>query len=404
MQRHRHSSTPLAVLATIASITSTAALSQPQPEFAACIARLERTALDNGIRQQTLDTVLPTVEPLERVIRADRNQPEFVATFADYLGRRVTESRVERGRALYAEHRTLLDRLTREYGVPGHYIVAFWGLETNFGSILGNVPVFNSLSTLACDARRSGYFTDQFIDALRIVDRGDVEHDVMLGSWAGAMGQTQFMPSNYLQYAVDGDGDGRVDLWRSTPDALTSAANFLRGIGWQSGERWGREVLLPDDIDYALAGRDRREPLARWRALGITDVARRPIPAIDMRAALIVPSGQSGPAFLAYDNFDVIMRWNRSEFFAIAVGHLADRIAGGAPLTQPPPEHEPITRDDVRRVQTYMADNGYDSGSADGILGPRSRAALRALQRDLGVPPDGFLSSELIERLGLSAE
>jgi len=311
---------------------------------------------------------------------------------------------VDRGRALYAEHRALLNRLTSEYGVPGHYIVAFWGLETNFGAVQGNVPVFDSLSTLACDARRSAYFTDQFIDALRIVDRGDVEHDIMLGSWAGAMGQTQFMPSNYLQYAVDGDGDGRVDLWRSTPDALTSAANFLRGIGWQRGERWGREVLVPETLDFELTGRDGQQPLARWRELGITDVAGRPIPALDMRAALLVPAGQEGPAFLVYDNFDVIMRWNRSEFFAIAVGHLADRIAGGAALTRPPPEHTPITRDDVVRVQTYLADNGYDSGSADGILGPQSRAALRALQRDLGLPPDGFLSSDLIERLGLATD
>lgn len=397
--RTRFSPSAVAVIALAAC-----APAQAQPDFAACIARLERTALDNGITQETLDTVLPTVEPLERVIRADRNQPEFVATFADYLGRRVTDSRVERGRALYAEHRALLDRLTREYGVPGHYIVAFWGLETNFGTILGNVPVFDSLSTLACDARRSGYFTDQFIDALRIVDRGDVEHDVMLGSWAGAMGQTQFMPSNYLRYARDGDGDGRVDLWRSTPDALTSAANFLRGIGWRSGERWGREVLLPDNIDYALTGRDQPRPLTRWRELGITDVARQPLPALDMRAALIVPAGQAGPAFLAYDNFDVIMRWNRSEFFAIAVGHLADRIAGGATLARPAPEHEPLTRDDVVRVQAYLADNGYNGGAADGVLGPQSRAALRALQSDLGLAPDGYLSSELIERLGLSAD
>jgi len=402
MQRTKCQSGACAIAAAIALSACVGARAQAPDEFVACIARLERTALDRGIAQQTLDTVLPTVEPLERVIRADRNQPEFVATLADYLGRRVTDARVERGRALYAEHRALLNRLTNEYGVPGHYIVAFWGLETNFGAVQGNVPVFDSLSTLACDARRSAYFTDQFIDALRIVDRGDVEHDIMLGSWAGAMGQTQFMPSNYLQYAVDGDGDGRVDLWRSTPDALTSAANFLRGIGWQRGERWGREVLLPEAIDFELTGRDGQQPLARWRELGITDVTGRPIPAVDMRAALLVPAGQTGPAFLVYDNFDVIMRWNRSEFFAIAVGHLADRIAGGAALTQPPPAHAPITRDDVVRVQTYLADNGYDSGSADGILGPQSRAALRALQRDLGLPPDGFLSSELIERLGLA--
>lgn len=392
------------LLCTIGALLVCSVNAHAQADFSACLSRLERTALDSGIQASTLETVLPTVEPVEAVIRADRNQPEFVATFADYLGRRATEERVARGRELYTEHRALLDRLTRQFGVPGQYVVAFWGLETNYGGYLGNIPVFNSLSTLACDARRSAYFTDQFIDALRIVDRGDVEHGTMLGSWAGAMGQTQFMPSAYLQHAVDGDGDGRVDLWGSTPDALTSAANFLRNIGWQPGERWGREVLLPDGIDYGLAGRDQRQPLTRWRELGLTDVAGRPIPRVDMEAALLVPAGQEGPAFLIYDNFDVIMRWNRSEFFALTVGHLADRIAGGETLANPPPVQAPISRESVVDVQEYLAANGYDGGSADGILGPRSRAALRDLQRDLGLVADGFLSDELMRAIGIAVD
>jgi membrane-bound lytic murein transglycosylase B len=377
---------------------------QAQTDFSECLARLERTALDSGIRSGTVESILATVEPREAVIRADRNQPEFIATFADYLGRRVTDARVERGRSLYAEHRALLDELTRRYGVPGQYVVAFWGLESNYGGVLGNVPVFDSLSTLACDDRRSGYFTREFVDALRIVDRGDVEPAVMLGSWAGAMGQTQFMPSNYLQYALDGDGDGRVDLWQSTADALTSAAHFIARLGWRPGERWGREVLLPDGLDYGLAGRDQARDLAYWRDLGITDVAGRPLPAIDLEAALLVPAGGAGPAFVVYDNFEIIMRWNRSEFFALSVGHLADRIAGGTPLANPPPTQEPLSRDDVVRVQEYLAANGYDAGGADGVLGPRSRAALRALQRDLGLPADGFLSRQLLERLNLAPE
>lgn len=377
---------------------------QAQTDFSACLSRLERTALDDGIRPSTVETVLASVQPREAVIRADRNQPEFLASFADYLGRRVTDERVARGRELYAQHRALLEGLTRRYGVPGHYVVAFWGLETNYGSYLGNVPVFDSLSTLACDRRRGEYFTDQFVDALRIVDRGDVEHDAMLGSWAGAMGQTQFMPSSYLRYAVDGDGDGRADLWGSTADALTSAANFLSQIGWRPGERWGREVLLPEGFDFTLAGRDRPRELGEWRDLGVTDAAGRPIPSIDMQGAVIVPSGSDGPAFLVYDNFDVIMRWNRSEFFALAVGHLADRVAGAPALTNPPPDHAPISRDDVVRVQEYLADNGYDSGAADGVLGPRSRAALRALQRDLGLAADGYLSAELLRAIGLEED
>jgi membrane-bound lytic murein transglycosylase B len=377
---------------------------QAQTDFSECLARLERSALDSGIKPGTVESILATVEPREAVIRADRNQPEFVATFADYLGRRVTDARVDRGRSLYAEHRALLDELTHRYGVPGQYVVAFWGLESNYGGVLGNVPVFDSLSTLACDDRRSGYFTSEFVDALRIVDRGDVEPAVMLGSWAGAMGQTQFMPSNYLQYALDGDGDGRVDLWQSTADALTSAAHFIARIGWRPGERWGREVLLPDGLDYGLAGRDQPRDLAYWRDLGITDVAGRPLPAVDLEAALLVPAGAAGPAFIVYDNFEIIMRWNRSEFFALSVGHLADRIAGGAPLASSPPIQEPLSRDDIVRVQEYLIANGYDAGGADGVLGSQSRAALRALQRDLGLPADGFLSRQLLERLNLAPE
>ena len=388
-------------LSSLAFSIATALPAYAQTDFSQCLARLERTALDSGVSARTVQSVLPNVEPRESVIESDRNQPEFLATFADYLGRRATNERISQGRALYAEHRSLLEELTRQYGVPGHYIVSFWGLETNYGRYLGNVPVFDSLSALACDARRSEFFTEQFVNALQIVDRGDVEPDVMRGSWAGAMGQTQFMPSSYLRYAVDGDGDGRVDLWNSTPDALTSAANFLRSIGWQGGFRWGREVLLPNSFDYALAGRDERRDLREWRDFGVTDVGGRLIPDLDMQGAIVVPAGQRGPAFIIYDNFDVIMRWNRSEYFALTVGHLADRIAGAGPLANPPVEDEPISRDDVVRVQEYLVENGYDGGSADGIFGSRSRAALRALQRDLGLVPDGFLSQELLRAIGL---
>ncbi len=375
-----------------------------QTDFSACLTRLETAARDTGIEPATIQTVFATVEPRPRVIAADRNQAEFVDTFADYLGRRVNERRVSTGRALYQQHRDLLDSLTRTYGIPGQYIVAFWGLETNYGGYLGDVSVFDSLSTLACDNRRSGYFTEEFINALRVVDRGDVEPATMIGSWAGAMGQTQFMPTNYLRYAVDGNNDGRVDLWNSVDDALASAANFLNGLDWRAGERWGREVLLPDDFDFGRAGRDQRTVLGDWRALGITDVSGRSVPALDMQASVLVPSGQRGPAFLVYDNFDVIMRWNRSEFFALTVGHLADRIAGGGQLTNPPPQAQRISRDDVIRVQRYLAENGYDGGTADGIIGPRSRAAIRALQQDRGLVADGFLSVELLELLDLGEE
>lgn len=378
--------------------------SYAQIDFSQCLARLEGAARDGGIQTSTIDTVFATVEPRAEVVTADRNQAEFIETFADYLGRRVNEARVATGRALFQQHRGLLEQLTRKYGIPGQYIVAFWGLETNYGGFLGSVSVFDSLSTLACDARRGSYFTMEFINALRVVDRGDVAPGDMIGSWAGAMGQTQFMPTNYLRYAVDGDKDGRVDLWNSVDDALASAANYLSQLQWQWGERWGREVLLPDNFDFALSGRDQRSALANWNRLGITDVAGRPIPSLDMEASVIVPAGQQGPAFLVYDNFDVIMRWNRSEFFALTVGHLADRIAGGGPLARPPPADQRISRENVVRVQQYLVANGYDSGSADGILGPRSRAAIRELQKDRGLVADGFLSLDLLRALGIAED
>jgi membrane-bound lytic murein transglycosylase B len=384
--------------------TGLAPLARAQQDFTACLGRLQAEARAGGIEPATIETVFASVEPRPRVIEADRNQAEFLETFADYFNRRVSERRVTDGRRLYAEHRALLDEVTRQYGVPGQYIVALWGLETNFGGYLGEVSVFDALSTLACDDRRSQYFSAEFVNALRVVDRGHVEPEIMIGSWAGAMGHTQFMPTNYLEYAVDGDGDGRVDLWNSVADSFASAANLLADLRWQRGFRWGREVRLPEDFDYALAGSDRRVPLSEWRALGLADVAGQPVALLDLPAALLVPSGSAGPAFLVYDNFDVIMRWNRSEFFALTVGHLADRIAGAGELATAPPALPRIARASVVRLQEYLQTLGYEPGGADGIMGPQSRAALRQLQRDRGLVADGFVTLQLLDALGLDVE
>jgi membrane-bound lytic murein transglycosylase B len=372
-----------------------------QEAFGQCRDRLTALAMSRGISEATAMSVLSVVQPLERVISADRSQPEFVDDFATYLGARVTASRVERGRALYAENRDLLEQLSARYGVPGQYLVAFWGLETNFGSVLGNIPVFDSLTTLACDQRRSDYFTDELINALRIVDRGDADPAEMIGSWAGAMGQTQFMPSVYLDHAIDGDGDGHANLWRSTPDALSSAARFVASLGWDSGYRWGREVLLPQGFDYALAGRDQPQQLADWRRLGVTNTSGAQVPALDIEAALIVPSGRDGPAFLVYDNFDVIMRWNRSEFFALSIGHLADRIAGAGGLARPPQAGQRLTRDQMRAIQSALNSRGFDTGTPDGILGPATRSAIRSYQSSQNLVADGYADRELLTALGI---
>ena len=378
-----------------------AAAASAQEDFLLCRDRLATLAVARGISESVATSVLAAVQPLERVISADRNQPEFVDDFGTYLGARVTPTRVERGRSLYAEHRALLGRLETRYGVPGQYLVAFWGLETNFGSVLGNIPVFDSLTTLACDQRRSDYFTDELINALTIVERGDVEAAEMIGSWAGAMGQTQFMPSVYLDHAVDGDGDGRANLWRSTADALTSAARFVASLGWDAGFRWGREVALPADFDFALAGRDRPRNLGEWRELGITTTAGEPVAALDIESALIVPAGSDGPAFLVYDNFDVIMRWNRSEHFALSIGHLADRIAGAGGLSRTPPAGERLTRDQMRAIQAALNERGFDAGTPDGVLGPATRGAIRSFQSSHNLVADGYADPELLTELGI---
>ncbi len=367
------------------------------PAFAACLDELKTQARAEGIGEEVVSEVLDQVRPVERVIELDRKQPEFTRTFADYYGRRVTENRVKQGRALLAEHRDLLQRVQDLYGVPPHYLLAFWGLETNFGSYTGKMPVPDSLATLACDERRSAFFAAELMSALRIVEQGDIEPADMLGSWAGAMGNFQFLPSVYLRHAIDADGDGRRDLWNSLPDAVTSAANFLADLGWERGYRWGREARLPDDFDYALTGRDQRRPLADWVAMGVTDAYGRALPPLDVSTAVIVPSGGEGPAFLAYPNFDIIMRWNRSEFYALAVGRLADRIAGAGELTRAPADAElELSFEDVRELQTSLNSLGYLDDKVDGLFGPNTRKALSAFQRDRNLRADGFPSEEAL--------
>ncbi len=397
LRRSHAASQSLSLLALVAIAPVVAA----QESFDQCRNRLASLAVERGISESVATEIMAGVEPLERVIRADRNQPEFIQSFDRYLGLRVTPGRVSMGRALYAQNRSLLDQLAAQHGVPGQYLVAFWGLESDFGRVLGDIPVFDSLTTLACDQRRSGLFTDELINALTIVDRGDATPDQMTGSWAGAMGQTQFMPSTYLAHATDGDGDGRANLWQSTADALSSAARFVASMGWLPGYRWGREVLLPPGFDYSLAGSDRPQSLSAWRELGLASVTGAPIPVAELDAALIVPAGSDGPAFLVYRNFDVIMRWNRSEFFALSIGHLADRIAGAGGLSRPPPSGEQLTRDQMSAIQAALADSGFDPGPADGVPGPATRAAIRAFQASRNVVADGFADLELLVLLGI---
>jgi len=373
--------------------------------FSDCVASLRARARTQGISPPVVKQALAKVHFVPRVIQLDRHQPEFTSTFANYLSRRVTDARVKRGRALFKKYRDLLRRLTKRYGVPGQYLLAFWGLETNYGSFVGNMPVLDSLTTLACDRRRGHYFTRQLIAALRIIQQDNVAPAAMKGSWAGALGNFQFMPTAFLRYAVDYDGDGHKAPLTSVADAMASAANFLRNLGWRTGTRWGREVLLPGDFPYYLAGLDKARPLADWRRLGIREANGQPLPEADLKAALLVPAGHRGPAFLVYHNFRVIMDWNRSRYYALSEGYLADRIAGGGTLHRPPPDNAPdLSRQTIRSLQSRLNRRGFDAGSADGVLGPATRTAIRAFQRSHGMVADGYPSARVLAALGMTYE
>lgn len=371
-------------------------------DFSACINHFSSLAKTQGISANTINNSLAKAKLNQRVLELDKQQPEFTTTFADYFNRRVTEQRVAQGRSLWVEHRALLERVEQEYGVPAPYLLAFWGLETNYGSFFGNINVVDSLATLACDTRRSEFFTIELMNALRILDEGAIAPAQMVGSWAGAMGHVQFMPSAFLKHAVDYDGDNKRDLWKSKADAMASGANFLRNLGWQPKARWGREVKLPKDFPFLEAGLKNTKSLSEWRQLGVTRADNSPLPADEVQAALLVPAGHQGPAFLVYDNFNVIMRWNRSEFYAIAVGQLADQIAGGGKLLQSPPENAPrLHRDQVIALQTQLNTKGIDAGTPDGIFGPGTRRALSEFQQQQGMIADGFPNREVLKLLGI---
>lgn len=383
-------------------------LSREAEAFPACIANLEQQAISEGIPASFAQRTLEKRTFLPRIIELDRKQPEFTVTFSEYMNRRVTPERVARGRELLRDYRDLLDQLAIRYGIPPQYLVAFWGLETNYGSYLGKVPTLDALATLACDQRRSEYFTTELINVLRLLQKPGID-EPLYGSWAGAMGHTQFMPSAYLRYAVDGDGDGVVNLWTSEVDALTSAANFLGKLGWKRGFRWGREVRLPAGFDFAMIGRKNKQSLEQWSKLGIRTAQNQPLPKLSpgmkLNAALLVPAGYEGPAFLVYDNFEIIMRWNFSEFYALSVGHLADRINGAGKLVQPPPDNLPrLSREVIKQLQLRLQEEGYSTGTPDGILGPRTKEAIRNFQSEKGMVADGYPRSALFLALDMNGK
>jgi membrane-bound lytic murein transglycosylase B len=382
-----------------------AAHAQEQQPFAEWLADLRSEALAEGISESLLDEALSVIEePIPRVIELDQSQPEFVQTFSNYMNNRLSEARIARGQALLQEHSELFDRIYREYGVQPHYLVSFWALESNFGDFTGGFSVLNALATLAYDPRRSSFFRNELLTALKILDAGHISVEDMSGSWAGAMGQCQFMPSTFDRYAVDGDGDGRIDIWNSLPDIFASAANFLSESGWRPDERWGREVILPQGFDFTLSGTGVRKTVTEWNNLGVMRADGSPLGNASLQGSIILPAGSSGPVFLAYNNFRTTMVWNRSTFYAISVGHLADRFVGGGPIQHwPETDERALSRDEVIELQELLNTMGIDVGTPDGILGSRTRGAIRTFQEESGLPTDGYASYDLLEMMRVLA-
>ncbi len=371
-----------------------------EKSFELCLQQLQSDALASKVPKSVVSDVLDNIQPIERVLASDRSQPEFVKTFPEYFSVRVNQQRISQGRALLAEHNDWLKALERKSGVPAHYLLALWGLETNFGGYFGKLSIPAALATLACDSRRADFFKGELLAVLQIIAAGDMTKEQLIGSWAGAIGHMQFMPTTFLAAAIDGDADGKRDLMNRS-DALASGANYLQELGWQTGYRWGREVRLPEDFDYSTSGSDQWQSLDRWRELGVTTAFGGPLPQATLTAALLLPAGHTGPAFLVYPNYKIILNWNRSHFYALSVGRLADRIAGAAPLQQsmPAPESIALSSKRVKALQTRLNALGFPAGEPDGVFGSGTSAAVRKAQAKYGFLADGYPTEALFTRL-----
>jgi lytic murein transglycosylase len=368
--------------------------------FDAWVADFKRRAAAEGISAPVLQSAFAGVGYDPEVIRLDRNQAEFSRTLWDYLDSAVSDTRVRNGRAALDRHRTTLSAIEQRYGVPAEVVVAVWGLETSYGSFRGSNDVIRSLATLAFDGRRAAFFEAQLVAALRILQAGDTDPRSMRGSWAGAMGHTQFMPTSFLDYAVDFTGDGRREIWGEDPtDALASTAAYLARFGWQTGQPWGVEVVLPQGFDYALTGRAITRDPGDWARMGVRDAAGRAVPDHGP-ASILLPAGARGAAFMVFDNFGVIERYNPADAYVIGVGHLADRIAGGPPIQAAWPRGDrALSFSEREELQARLTRAGFDTQGVDGRIGPNTEAAIRRYQTSAGLIPDGYASLALLERL-----
>ena len=373
----------------------------PESEsFSVWLKGFKARAAAQGIRPATLEQAFADVTYDAEVVRRDRSQNEFTKTVWDYLDSAASDARIAAGKAALAKHKALLERIEAKYGVDKEIVVAIWGLESAYGSFRGSDSTIRSLATLAYDQRRREFFENELMELLRIVDAGDVRLADLKGSWAGAMGHTQFMPSSFQAHAVDFTGDGRRDIWSEDPsDALASTAAYLKHFGWTKGQPWGVEVTLPEGFTYTLANRQVTKTPADWAALGVLGLDGKPVPDHG-RASILLPGGGAGAAFMIFDNFEVLEHYNTADAYVIGVGHLADRISGGKPVQHDWPRGDrALTFDERVELQRLLTAKGFDTVKLDGRIGPLTINAVRAYQMATGLLPDGYASLRLLETL-----
>jgi lytic murein transglycosylase len=376
------------------------ALRASAANFHVCIQRLWPAAAKRGVSRKNFTKYTAALTPDLRIMDLLDNQPEFTKSVWDYLDILVTNERIERGRALIEKYRSIFDSVERAYGVDRYTIAAIWGVESNYGTLGGERPVLRSTATLACIGRRQNYFREEFLSTLEILQHGDVRPEHLVGSWAGAFGPTQFMPTAFKRYAVDFDRDGRRDVVDSMPDLIASTANNLKKDGWIAGQTWGYEVVVPATFNFLLAEHGRSMTIREWERHGIRRPDGHPFPRPDDHAFLLVPAGVQGPGFLMLTNFSVIMKYNPAEAYALAIGHLADRLRGGEPFTQDWPRYERVlSRTERLELQQLLARHGFDVGEPDGLFGLKTRAAIRDFQAKSGRIPDGFASAGILDQL-----
>ena len=376
------------------------AIRQAAANFNNCVAGMWPDAARRGISEENFRRFTAGLTPDLRLMDLMDAQPEFTKSIWDYLDILVNDNRLAKGKEILAKYKPQFDATEKAYGVDRYTVAAIWGIESNYSTQMGDRNVVNSTATLACVGRRQGYFKDEFLTALEILNRGDLRPEQMRGSWAGAFGPTQFMPTAFKRYAVDADGDGRRDVVDDPADLIASTANNLKKDGWQTGASWGYEVSVPKGFNYMLADRAKPQTFAQWQHLGVVRANNQPFAHPNDKAYLLAPAGAEGPGFLMMQNFRVIMKYNPAEAYALAIGHFADRLRGGQPFVQPWPRQErELTRAERLELQQLLAQRGFYKGTPDGQFGGETRQALRNFQASIGAAADGFATAGVLEQL-----